>query len=40
MFDSFIVAELSFAVEVILITLMKTMMKAISIKCDSMKFMI
>ena len=40
MFDSFIVAELSFAVEVIFIILMKTMIKAISIKCDSMKFMI
>ena len=40
MFDSFIGAELSFPDEVILITLMKTMIKAISIKCDSMKFMI
>ena len=38
-FDSFIVAELSFAVDVIFIILMKTMIKAISIKCDSMKFM-
>ena len=40
MFDSFILTELSFAVDVILMTLMKTIIKAISIKCDSMKFMI
>ena len=40
MLDSFIVAELSFAVEAMFTTLMKTMIKAISIKCDSMKFMI
>ena len=40
MSDSSIVTELPFAVEDILTTAMKAIINAISIKCDSIKFMI
>ena len=40
MFDSFIVTGLPFAVEAILTTAMKAIINAISMKWDSMKFMI